>query len=163
MVNSNMPMEMSPEWKAITKCESKIEALEDNFQKYDTSRDFRMDELEGQIAELKEELEALHQAILNESKVNLRLEQKVEDIFKSMHGIEKPLEPVWSSRRLRDRQLKRHYSGKDKHELCLTCETIVSRDLINEFQQDLDDLSPLIPYSYEPLHDLRKKWEARKV
>ena len=28
MVYENLPMEMSPEWKAITKCESRIEALE---------------------------------------------------------------------------------------------------------------------------------------
>jgi len=34
MVNSNMPMEMSPEWKAITKCESKIEALEKTLERH---------------------------------------------------------------------------------------------------------------------------------
>ena len=33
MVYENLPMEMSPEWKAITKCESRIEALELEFNK----------------------------------------------------------------------------------------------------------------------------------
>ena len=34
MVHENLPMEMSPEWKAITKCESKIEALEKTLERH---------------------------------------------------------------------------------------------------------------------------------
>ena len=34
MVHENLPMEMSPEWKAITKCESRIEALEKTLERH---------------------------------------------------------------------------------------------------------------------------------
>lgn len=40
--------------------------------------------------------------------------------------------------KIRDKQLKRHYSGKEKHELCLTCEAIVNNKLINDFIKKLD-------------------------
>jgi len=188
MVNSNMPMEMSPEWKAITKCESKIEALEKTLERHGemlVEDEDRYDKLESVLKKSLTEIgnyldtnrfEYLIKELSGGEVMIIEPEEpeEYEDPFnekppeliypeRDFVPIKKPPEPVWSSRRLRDKQLKRHYSGKDKHELCLTCETIISRDLINEFQQDLDDLSPLIPYSYEPLHDLRKKWEARKV
>ena len=33
--------------------------------------------------------------------------------------------------------------------------------LISEFQTDLDSLNPAIPYNYEPLKELKKKWGER--
>ena len=38
MVYENLPMEMSPEWKAITKCESRIEALEKKLNEHDQEK-----------------------------------------------------------------------------------------------------------------------------
>lgn len=37
----------------------------------------------------------------------------------------------------------------------------VKKELISDFQDDLDSLNPDIPYSYEPLNKLKEKWEAK--
>ena len=35
------------------------------------------------------------------------------------------------------------------------------KELIEEFQTDLDSLNPNIPYQYEPLNKLKEKWQGR--
>ena len=59
MVHENLPMEMSPEWKAITKCESRIEALE---QKVDLLIVARIS-LTKRIIDHEERMQKLEQTI----------------------------------------------------------------------------------------------------
>jgi len=59
MVHENLPMEMSPEWKAITKCESRIEALEKTLERHGemlVEDEDRYDKLESVLKELGEKL-----------------------------------------------------------------------------------------------------------
>ena len=39
--------------------------------------------------------------------------------------------------------------------------SLSKQELISEVQDDLDSLNPDIPYSYQPLRDLKEKWEGK--
>ena len=67
-------------------------------------------------------------------------------------------EPLKKMVRIKNKQLKKHYSGKEEHLVCLTCEAIVSKKLISEFVEDLKFINK---ESDTYFYDILKKWEDK--
>ena len=82
MVYENLPMEMSPEWKAITKCESRIEALEKKLFENSGDPEIIKNHAE-QIAELKGKYE------LNEQqyKIIYNRQENLESVLKDIKEV----------------------------------------------------------------------------
>ena len=124
MVHENLPMEMSPEWKAITKCESRIEALE---QKVDLLIVARIS-LTKRIIDHEERMQKLEQTIERHGEMLVEDEDrydKLESVLKELSAKdEKPPEPFG---------MKGDFKREEVHQLILEAVKNGNNILIAEF------------------------------